>query len=65
MSSFFVIQIRDCLEVLNLGRFADAFEDLGWDDIELWPEMTDEELRECGLKTGHIKKFRKYVANLN
>ena len=41
----------------------DQFEDLGYDDMEQWPELTDDELAECGVSKGHLRKWRKQYAN--
>lgn len=46
------------LEDLGFGRYADAFDDIGFDDPETWPHMTDQDLKDVGLKRGHIVKWR-------
>ena len=44
---------------MGLGEFAQRFRENGWDDKKMFSEMTDAHLKACGLKDGHIAKFRK------
>ncbi len=55
--------IGDWLETIGLGQYAEAFaaNDV---DLEVAPELNDDDLRELGLSLGHRKKFLKAVAAL-
>ena len=51
------------LETLGLGQYAEAFarNDI---DIEVLPELTEDDLRELGLSLGHRRKLLKAIATL-
>merc|ERR1712066_1186231 len=56
------VSFRDLLKQWKLDKYADKFEDEGWDDPEDWHEISEEELKDdMGFSKGHVKKFnRKY-----
>jgi len=49
---------RAVLEEMKLMKFIPNFEDGGYDDVALFGAITDSQLKELGLKGGHILKFR-------
>lgn len=52
---------KNMLESWKLKQFIGAFADNGYDDMTDWANLTDEELTELGMKTGHQKKFRRRI----
>jgi hypothetical protein len=52
-------EMRTFLREAGLAEFADAFLEEGYDTVEMLLKVTDKELQEVGLRTGHIKKFLK------
>ena len=52
------------LQSLGLSEFASKFKEYGWDDIGLFPQMSDDDLMDCGMKAGHIAKFRRKYEKL-
>ncbi len=42
------------------NKFANNLVEKGWDQLEQFKQITDEQLRECGFQSGHINKFRKH-----
>ena len=52
------------LQSLGLTEFALKFKENGWDDISLFPEMNDDDLMDCGMKAGHVAKFRRKYKKL-
>ena len=46
-----------------MGEFVFKFKEHGWDDVSLFSEMSDNDLRDCGMKAGHIAKFRRKYGN--
>eukprot|EP00494_Astrolonche_serrata_P004388 UN04400 len=48
------------LEFMTLGTFEQQFSNNGYDQLSLWPEITDGELKELGLIRGHLKKWRSF-----
>ena len=51
------------LESIGLGQYADALADNDV-DLDVVPDLTDDDLKELGFSLGHRKKFRKAVAAL-
>lgn len=49
----------------GLGEYCQAFQDNGWDDISVLPDMTDAQLEKCIKKDGHKMKFKKAIQQLN
>jgi hypothetical protein len=50
---------KNILKELKLEKFIEVFAENGYDDETDWPSLTKEDLREIGLKGGHIKKWEK------
>mmetsp|Transcript_29940 Transcript_29940/g.26469 ORF Transcript_29940/g.26469 Transcript_29940/m.26469 type:complete len:598 (+) Transcript_29940:76-1869(+) len=46
------------LKDYNLHDFIDAFEEHGWDMIELWNDISFEHASQMGMKQGHWAKFK-------
>jgi hypothetical protein len=44
---------------MKLSEFIAKFEYEGISDLELFPELTKKELKECGFRIGHLKKWGK------
>ncbi|CAK0801071.1 unnamed protein product [Prorocentrum cordatum] len=57
--------VMQALTSLRLERYARAFEELGWDDLEYMQTLDDEEMRglvnDVGMKPGHASKFDKFL----
>ena len=54
--------VAEWLQQLELGRYAEAFEENAI-DWEVLPELTDTDLRELGVTTlGHRKKLLKAIS---
>merc|ERR1712083_109112 len=53
---------RELLKAWKLDKYADKFEEEGWEDPVDWVDISEAELKDdMGLSKGHIKKFtRKY-----
>ncbi len=51
------------LENLGLGKYAETFADNDI-DLEILPDLSDEELRELGLSLGHRKRLARALADL-
>jgi len=50
---------REVLNEIGLKSFARQFKNEGWTDPSLFTGMTDENLEDCGLRAGHIARFRR------
>jgi len=50
---------KEALAELGLSQFEKKFEELGYIDTSLWPEIPDEEIKETGLHHGFFRSFRK------
>jgi len=50
---------KQLLENWNLEQFIESFAKNGYDDATDWGELSDEELKELGMKTGHLARFRR------
>ena len=44
---------------IGVSKFIAKFDDEGLDEPEFYPDLTDEELKHCGFKIGHFKKWRR------
>ena len=58
----------DCaitLQEMGLGSFENAFKREGWTEPRLFHIMSDQDLQECGLRTGHIARFREAYPQRN
>jgi len=55
--------LRQWLENLDLGQYAQTFADNDI-DLEVLPELSDQDLKELGLSLGHRRKLLKAVAAL-
>lgn len=57
--------VVQALASLRLERYARAFEELGWDDLEHMRTLDDEEIRglvnDVGMKPGHASKFNQFL----
>ena len=50
---------------MGLQQYEGIMEDAGYDDIDYVKDITEEELKEIGVKKpGHLKKFQKSIAKL-
>ena len=58
-----VSDIRQWLEQLELGKYADLFAENDV-DLDVLTELSDDELKELGLSLGHRKKLLKAIGNL-
>ena len=56
--------VSNWLKENGLGLYSAKFEEDGWDDITLLPEMTDTHIEACIQKPGHIMKFKRALRNL-
>eukprot|EP01084_Bolivina_argentea_P283306 485148_1 len=45
----------------KLSQYADILEEEGWEDPDSWSELDENMLMEMGFKTGHRKKFLKFI----
>ena len=45
------------LQAMSLSRMINAFEKEGWDDIDLWGEITDEDLKKMGARSGDVARW--------
>ena len=52
------------LHSMKLDRLIPVFAAEGWDDVELWKEITDEDLKEMGARRGDIVKWNKHFGKL-
>ena len=50
-------KVRDLLNGIGLGMYADKFEEEGWDDIDTVIWMTQDDIRTCIDKPGHVRKL--------
>ena len=48
----------------GFGDYGQNFEDNGWDDLTLLPDMTYAQMKKCIHKEGHVAKFRKAARQL-
>jgi len=48
----------------GLGEYADVLVAEGFDDIDMWPEVSHEMLKEIGMKAGHRLKWDKMVRSM-
>ena len=53
------ISFKELLTEWRLEKYIEKFGDEGWDEVETWNELTEEDLEEMGLKKGERKKFMK------
>jgi len=53
--------MREWLDTIGLGQYADVFSQNDV-DLELAPELSDEDLKELGLSLGHRKRFLKALS---
>eukprot|EP01083_Nonionella_stella_P183245 661640_1 len=55
----------DMMKQWGLQQYAERFiDEEGFDDVSMWIDVTVEDLKEYGFKTGHAKKFLKKVQEL-
>jgi class 3 adenylate cyclase len=54
--------IRDWLETLQLGQYAERFFENGI-DLSVLPELTDQDLEKIGVVLGHRRKLLRAIAN--
>lgn len=53
----------DLLKKMNLGDFAEQFQENGWTDPLDWQDITESDLAQMGLKKGHIRRFQNRMRN--
>eukprot|EP01084_Bolivina_argentea_P066943 122029_1 len=59
------MNVVDLLKQWNLGQYEDVLiNEEGYDDIEYWNQISLQELKVMGFKTGHAKKFIDKVSKL-
>jgi hypothetical protein len=51
------VTVRDWLNHIGLGRYADTFADKGWDDLETVLAMVEDDLETLGLPDNFVKIF--------
>ena len=57
--------VSEWLACVGLQQYEGIMEDAGYDDIDYVKDITEEELKEIGVKKpGHLKKFQKSIAKL-
>jgi hypothetical protein len=60
--------VRQALEALRLGEYADAFEEMGYDDLEFIQSMNGEQLQTLAtnvrMKPGHFHKLQDWLPNV-
>eukprot|EP01084_Bolivina_argentea_P088634 160017_1 len=54
-------EFKTILRQWKLLQYANILEEEGWEDIESWTELDENILMEMGFKTGHRKKFMKFI----
>ena len=57
-------EVKEWLCENSFGEYCQNFEDNGWDDLTLLPDMTYVQIKKCIHKEGHVAKFRKVVRQL-
>ena len=57
-------EVKDWLCENGFGDYGQNFEDNGWDDLTLLPDMTYVQIKKCIHKEGHVAKFRKAARQL-
>eukprot|EP00163_Fabomonas_tropica_P010083 TRINITY_DN2008_c0_g1_i1.p1 TRINITY_DN2008_c0_g1~~TRINITY_DN2008_c0_g1_i1.p1 ORF type:complete len:468 (-),score=147.68 TRINITY_DN2008_c0_g1_i1:177-1580(-) len=57
-------EVLDWLKSINLMRYADAFGENGYDDLEVIAELNDDDLNEIKVLPGHRKKILMYARQL-
>jgi len=51
--------VTKALSELNMDQFVGKFKELGFDDVSIFPSMTEEHFKDIGLGAGHKIKFRR------
>ncbi|ETO14188.1 hypothetical protein RFI_23181 [Reticulomyxa filosa] len=56
--------VRNWFKQLALSEYADLFLDNGYDRLDVIVEINEEELKQLGIKAGHIKVITKAIADI-
>jgi len=56
-------QVRAWFKQMVLSEYSDLFIENGYDRLDVIVELTDEELKQLGVKSGHVKVILKAIAD--